>query len=85
MDMFLCALLLIGVATLAFGLNAKNRKRDSESLERELTQDFEEEFDLSAETNGGELGPEMEGLIDWLEEDIRLDQQSQDEDTFEIR
>ena len=85
MDIFLSGLLLVGGAILAFWLNAKNRKLDSEALEREVSQDFEEEYDLSEQTAGTELGPEMEGLIDWLEDDIRLDQQSQEEDTFEIR
>jgi hypothetical protein len=85
MDIFLSVLLFVGGAILAFWLNAKNRKRDSEALEREVSQDFEEEYDLSEQTAGAELGPEMEGLIDWLEDDIRLEQQSQEEDTFEIR
>ena len=49
------------------------------------SQDFEEEYDLREQSSGTELGPEMEDLIDWIEEDIRLDQESQDEDTFEIR
>ena len=85
MDIFLSVLLLVGGAILAFWLNAKNRKRDSEALEREVSQDFEEEYDLSEQGAGTELGPEMEDLIDWIEEDIRLDQDSQDEETFEIR
>ena len=85
MDIFLSVFLLVGGAILAFCLNAKNRKRDSEALEKEVSQDFEEEYDLSAQSPGTELGPEMEDLIDWIEEDIRLDQESQDEDTFEIR
>ena len=85
MDIFLSVLLLVGGAILAFWLNAKNRKRDSEALEREVSQDFEEEYDLNEQSAGTELGPEMEDLIDWIEEDIRLDQESQDEDTFEIR
>ena len=84
MDIFLSVLLLVGGAILAFWLNAKNSKRDSEALEREVSQDFEEEYDLSEQSAGPELGPEMEVLIDWIEEDIRLDQESQDEDTFEI-
>ena len=85
MDIFLSVLLLVGGAILAFWLNAKNRKRDSEALEREVSQDFEEEYDLNEQSARTELGPEMEDLIDWIEEDIRLDQESQDEDTFEIR
>ena len=85
MDVFLSFLLLVGGAILAFWLNAKNRKHDTEALEREISQDFEEEYDLSAQSPGTELGPEMEDLIDWIEEDIRLGQESQDEDTFEIR
>ena len=85
MDIFLSGLLLVGGAILAFWLNAKNRKRDSEALEKEVSQDFEEEYDLSAQSPGTELGPEMEDLIDWIEEDTRLDQESQDEHTFEIR
>lgn len=85
MDIFLSVLLLVGGAILAFWLNAKNRKCDSEALEREVSQDFEEEYDLSEQSAATELGPEMEDLIDWIEEDIRLDQESQDEDTFEIR
>lgn len=85
MDIFLSVLLLVGGAILAFWLNSKNRKRDSEALEREVSQDFEEEYDLNEQSAGTELGPEMEDLIDWIEEDIRLDQESQDEDTFEIR
>ncbi len=85
MDIFLSVLLLVGGAILAFWLNSKNRKRDSEALEREVSQDFEEEYDLNEQSAGTELRPEMEDLIDWIEEDIRLDQESQDEDTFEIR
>jgi len=85
MDIFLSVLLLVGGAILALWLNAKNRKRDSEALEKEVSQDFEEEYDLREQSSGTELGPEMEDLIDWIEEDIRLDQESQDEDTFEIR
>ena len=85
MDIFLSVLLLVGGAILALWFNAKNRKRDSEALEKEVSQDFEEEYDLREQSSGTELGPEMEDLIDWIEEDIRLDQESQDEDTFEIR
>ena len=87
MDIFLSVLLLVLGGILAFWLNAKNRKRDSEALEREVSRDFEEEYDLGEQGQGSGtvLGPEMEDLIDWIEEDIRLDQESQDEDTFEIR
>ena len=85
MDIFLSGLLLVGGAILAFWLNAKNRKRDSEALEREVSHDFEVEYDLSEQSAGTERGSEMEELIDWIEADIRLDQESQDEDTFEIR
>ena len=85
MDIFLSVLLLVGGAILALWFNAKNRKRDSEALEKEVSQDFEEEYDLREQSSGTELGPEMEDLIDWIEEDIRLGQESQDEDTFEIR
>tara|TARA_B100000902_G_scaffold1363_1_gene1775 strand:+ start:130 stop:387 length:258 start_codon:yes stop_codon:yes gene_type:complete len=85
MDVFLSFLLLVGGAILAFWLNARNRKLDTEALEREVSQDFEEEYDLSEHSVGTELGPEMEDLIDWIEEDIRLDEESKDEDTFEIR
>ena len=85
MDIFLSVLLLVGGVILAFWLNAKNRKRDSEALEREVSQDFEEEYDLSEQGAETELSPEMEDLIDWIEEDISLDQDSQEEETFEIR
>ena len=84
MDVFLAALLISGGVLFACWLNAKNRKRDSEALDREVSRDFEEEFDLSEPTLINESVPEMEGLIEWLEEDIE-ENQSQEEDTFEIR
>ena len=66
MDIFLSVLLLVGGAILALWFNAKNRKRDSEALEKEVSQDFEEEYDLREQSSGTELGPEMEDLIDWV-------------------
>jgi hypothetical protein len=84
MDVFLSALLLVGGVFFAFWLSAKNRKRDSEALDREVSRDFEEEFELKEPSVINHSSPEMEDLIEWLEEDMKEDQ-TQEEDTFEIR
>ena len=84
MDIFLSALLLVGGVFFAFWLSVKNRKRDSEALDREVSRDFEEEFELKESSVINHSSPEMEDLIEWLEEDMREDE-TQEEDTFEIK
>ena len=84
MDVFLSALLLVGGGFFAFWLSVKNRKRDSEALDREVARDFEEEFELKESSVINHSSPEMEDLIEWLEEDMREDE-TQEEDTFEIK
>lgn len=84
MDVFLSALLLVGGVFFAFWLSVKNRKRDSEALDREVARDFEEEFELKESSVINHSSPEMEDLIEWLEEDMREDE-TQEEDTFEIK
>ena len=84
MDIFLSGLLLVGGVFFAFWLSAKNRKRDSETLDVELSRDFEEEFKLKDPLAMDHSSPEVEDLVEWLEEDMREDQ-TQEEDTFEIR
>ena len=86
MDIFLSGLLLVGGVFFAFWLSAKNRKRDSETLDREVTRDFEEEFELTEPSAMDHSSPEVEDLIEWLEEDMKEDQSLEDEDdVFEIR
>ena len=84
MDVFLSVLLLVGGVFFAFWLSVKNRKRDSEALDREVARDFEEEFELKESSVINHSSPEMEDLIEWLEEDMREDK-TQEEDTFEIK
>ena len=84
MDIFLSGLLLVCGVVFAFWLSAKNRKRDSEALDREVSRDFEEEFEIKEQSAMDRSPSEMEDLIEWLEEDMR-ENQAQDEDTFEIR
>ena len=84
MDVFLSALLLVGGVFFAFWLSVKNRKRDSEALDKEVARDFEEEFELKESSVINHSSPEMEDLIEWLEEDMREDE-TQEEDTFEIK
>ena len=86
MDVFLSVLLLVGGVIFALWISAKNRKRDSEALDREVTRDFEEEFELTESSAINPSSPEMEDLIEWLEEDMKEDQSLDDEDNvFEIR
>lgn len=86
MDVFLSVLLLVGGVIFALWISAKNRKRDSEALDREVTRDFEEEFELTEASAINPSSPEMEDLIEWLEEDMKEDQSLEDEDNvFEIR
>ena len=86
MDVFLTVLLLVGGVFFAFWLSAKNKKRDSEALDREVSRDFEEEFELTESSAINPSSPEMEDLIEWLEEDMKEDQSLDDEDNvFEIR
>ena len=86
MDVFLSVLLLVGGVFFAFWLSAKNRKRDSETLDREVTRDFEEEFELTEPSSMDHSSPEVEDLVEWLEEDMKEDQSLEDEDNvFEIR
>ena len=84
MDIFLSGLLLVGGVFFAFWLSAKNRKRDSETLDVELSRDFEEEFKLKEPLAMDHSSPELEDLVEWLEEDMR-ESQTEEEDTFEIR
>ena len=84
MDIFLSGLLLVGGVFFAFWLSAKNRKRDSETLDVEVSRDFEEEFNLKEPSAMDHSSPEVEDLVEWLEEDMRANQ-TQEEDTFETR
>jgi hypothetical protein len=86
MDIFISVLLLVGGVIFALWISAKNRKRDSEALDSEVTRDFEEEFELTESSAINPSSPEMEDLIEWLEEDMKEDQSLEDEDdVFEIR
>lgn len=76
--------LLVGGIFFAFWLSAKNRKRDLETLDVELSLDFEEEFKLKEPLAMDQSSPELEDLVEWLEEDMR-ESQTEEEDTFEIR
>ena len=84
MDIFLSGLLLVVGVFFAFWLSAKNRKRDSETLDVEVSRDFEEEFKLKEPSAMDHSSPEVEDLVEWLEEDMR-ENQTEEEDTFEIR
>ena len=44
-------------------------KHDAEALEEELGEDFREEFELDETGEPSEQG--MEGLVEWLENDLR--------------
>ena len=86
MDVFLSVLLLVGGVFFAFWLSGKNRKRDSEALDREVTRDFEEEFELTKASGLNSASPEMENVIEWLEEDMKEDGSQEDEENiFEIK
>ena len=86
MDVFLSVLFLVGGVIFAFWLSAKNRKRDSEALDREVTRDFEEEFELTKASGLNSASPEMENVIEWLEEDMKEDGSQEDEENiFEIK
>jgi hypothetical protein len=86
MDVFLSGLLLVGGVIFAFWISAKNRKRDSEALDREVSRDFEEEFELTKASDVNSSSPEMEDLIEWLEEDMKEDGSEEDEENvFEIK
>jgi hypothetical protein len=84
MDIFLSGLLLVGAVFFAFWLSAKNRNRDSETLDVEVSRDFEEEFKLKEPSAMDDSSPEVEDLVEWLEEDMR-ENQTEGGDTFEIR
>ncbi len=69
MDVLLTLLMVVASVYLTFKVFMRERKRDAESLESELEQDFIEEFDLDEDGSPSEQG--MKELVEWMEDDLR--------------
>jgi flagellar biosynthesis/type III secretory pathway M-ring protein FliF/YscJ len=80
MDAVIAVLLIFGSFYFAFFIFKRNRIRDQNALDKEITNDFVEEFDLPSSPSE-ELHPDsMEKLIDWMEDELKTDQtESKDE------
>lgn len=69
MDLFLTILMIAGSVFVVAKVFLRERKRDAETLEEELEQDFVEEFEIDEDGTPSERG--MEELVEWMEDDLR--------------
>ena len=73
MDIVLAVVLFLGSFLLAYFIWKKNRSQDQKALDEEIDRDFIEEFGLD-NSQEGDLSPEsMEKVINWLEDDLKVD------------
>lgn len=69
MDLFLTLLMLVGSVFVVAKVFLRERKRDAETLEEELEQDFVEDFEIGEDGAPSEHG--MKELVEWMEDDLR--------------
>ena len=73
MDVVLALVLFLASFLLAYFIWKKNRIQDQKALDEEIDRDFIEEFGLD-NSQEGDLSPEsMEKVINWLEDDLKVD------------
>ena len=69
MDLFLSLCVVIVVCYVAYRVNRSSKARDSDAIEKEVEDDFKEEFE---QKKIGELSTKgMSDLVDWMEDDLR--------------
>ena len=69
MDLFLSLCVVIVVCYVAYRVNRSSKARDSDAIEKEVEDDFKEEFE---QKKIGELSVEgMSDLVAWMEDDLR--------------
>ena len=69
MDLFLSLCVVIVVCYVAYRVNRSSKARDSDAIEKEVEDDFKEEFE---QKKIGELSMKgMSDLVDWMEDDLR--------------
>jgi hypothetical protein len=73
MDVVLALVLFLGSFLLAYFIWKKNRSQDQKALDEEIDCDFIEEFGLDKSQEGDLSAESMEKVIDWLENDLKVD------------
>ena len=65
---FTAVVIVLGIWGVVF-LYFRNRAKDAQRLDVEMSEDFSEEFELDGQGQPSEKG--MEELVEWLEDDLR--------------
>ena len=69
MDLFLSLCVVIVVCYVAYRVNRSSKARDSDAIEKEVEDDFKEEFEQKKICELSIKG--MSDLVDWMEDDLR--------------
>ena len=74
MDAVIPVLLILGSFYFAYFIFKRNRIRDQDALDKEIANDFTEEFDLPSSPSEDLHPVSMEKLVHWMEDELKNDQ-----------
>ncbi len=78
MDLAISIVFAAGCLVLAYWLSRRNRDLDRDALEKELSVDFKEEFNLDESFSIDRSPDQVEEFVDWLEDDLYEDSREGD-------